>query len=179
MTEPHTEPVDVPVEVSLAEAERPQVVQIDKLVRQWMAQGFEEHAGDDRFAWACNLVQFPANIGPDGQPTGWASQLAVYVSTPGHAGTTLMHNGVLFPHDINLTRENVVAMVRDICIGLRTSRREQPARMLEAQQQAARNGQPMPQSGLILPGQQVPAANGNGPVTFDDVERMMRGGGPR
>jgi hypothetical protein len=183
MTDPTENPTALPqpedpIQLNEAEAARPQVVQIDKLVRQWMAEGFTEHAGEDRFAWAVNLVQYPRSMGPSGEPDSWVAQLAVYVSTPGHAGTTLMHNGVLFPHDINLTQENIIRMVGEICAGLRISRREQPARMLEEAQQAARNRQAPPSSGLILPGQgDLPAVNGNGAMTFDDMERMMRGGG--
>jgi len=177
LTEPHEElPPEDPIALSEAEAARPPIVQIDKLVETWMAEAFDAYDGGERFAWAVGLLQFPTQFDQNNVPSAWASQLGVYVATPGHAGTTLMHNSQLMPHDASLTREAVHDMVQQIITGLMISRRRQPEEMMRAAAQASANGQMAPASGLILPGQ-VPAANGSGPMTFDDVEKLMRGGG--
>lgn len=124
---------------------QPRATQILPMVTPWFAEAFELYAQEE-VSWEVTFLQFPTNT--QGEFLGL---IGVYAAINGVLPKTLvMANQQIQPYHID--EEAVFNFVRLIMEGLRQSRSNQLQEMNEAATKSARNGQPPPTNGLIIPG---------------------------
>lgn len=127
--------------------ESPRVVRLIDKVMTWIQEAVERYAYEDRVVWDAFPQMFPS---PANQ--GLITALGIYLEIPGVVVNTAVQTSLAVQPN-GVTQDSIDAVIRETMENLREARSQQIASMEKQQATAARNGNPSPSHGLILPGE--------------------------